>query len=139
MRNYVGMCKGICSYNLVYNFLIQLLPLKSPVSVVHLSNAFRHENEAFPKFSSQNETFLLLVIFHLPHSKYRGLKICFTRVVIKIKIFHLCRTRVVRVALVSHLCCTCVACVALASHSCCQCRIGVARVWDSCCKLDQIE
>ena len=23
MRNYVGMCKGICSYNLVYNLLIE--------------------------------------------------------------------------------------------------------------------
>ena len=22
MRNYAGMCKDICSYNLVYNFLI---------------------------------------------------------------------------------------------------------------------
>ena len=28
MRNYVGTCKGICSYNLVYNFLIQFLSLQ---------------------------------------------------------------------------------------------------------------
>ena len=28
MRNYMGICKGICSYNLVYNFLIQLLSLQ---------------------------------------------------------------------------------------------------------------
>ena len=77
MRNYAGTCKGICSYNLVYNFLIQLLPLKSSVFVVHFSNAFWHGNEAFPKVSSQNEIVLLLVIFHLPYSKYRGVKICF--------------------------------------------------------------
>ena len=35
----------------------------------------------------------------------------FTRVVIKIKIFHLCRTRVVRVVLVLHSCRSCVALV----------------------------
>ena len=41
-----------CSYNLVYNFLIYLLPLKSSVFVVHFLNAFWHGNEAFPKSSS---------------------------------------------------------------------------------------
>ena len=35
------------SYNLVYNFLIYLLPLKSSVFVVHFSHAFWHRNEAF--------------------------------------------------------------------------------------------
>ena len=94
MRNYAGTCKDICSYNLVYNFLIQLLPLKSSVFVVHFSNAFWHGNEAFPKVSSQNEIVPFLVIFHLPHSKYRGAKICFYCAVIKIKIFHSCGTRV---------------------------------------------
>ena len=40
MRNCAGTCKGICSYDLVYNFLIYLLPLQSPVFVLHFSNAF---------------------------------------------------------------------------------------------------
>ena len=111
MRNYAGTCKGICRYNLVYRFLIQLLPLKSSVFVVHFPNAFWQRNEAFPQVSSQNEIVPLLVIFHLPYSKYRGVKIY----------FHSCRTRVVRLALVS-----------LVSHSC------RTRVWHSCCKLDQI-
>ena len=66
--NYLGTCKGICSYNLVYNFLVQLLRLQSSVSVVDFSNAFWHENNAYPKGSSQNEIVLLLAIFHLPQS-----------------------------------------------------------------------
>ena len=111
MRSSVGTYKGICSYK----FLIQLLPLKSSVFVVHFSNAFWHGNEAFPKFSSQNEIVPLLVIFHLPYSNYRGIKICFTRVVIKIKMFHSCHTRVVCVALLSHSCHSCSTCVALVS------------------------
>ena len=41
-----------CSYNLVYNFLMYLLSLKSSVFVVDFSNAFWHGNEAFPKGSS---------------------------------------------------------------------------------------
>ena len=49
--------------------------------------------------------------FHLLYSQYRGVKIFFTRVFIKIKIFPLCRTRFVRVALVSHSRRTCVAVV----------------------------
>ena len=77
MRNYAGTCKGIFSYNLVYNFLTQPLPLQSSVFVVHFSNAFWHGNKAFPKGSSQNEIVPLLVIFHLPYSKYRNVKICF--------------------------------------------------------------
>ena len=101
MRNYEGTCKGICRYNLVYKFLIQLLPLISSVFAVHFSNAFWHGNKTFPKVSSLNEIVPVLVIVHLPHSKYRGVKTCFTRVVIKIKIFHSCRTRVVSVTLVS--------------------------------------
>ena len=122
MRNYAGTCKGICSYNLVYNFLIQLLPLKSSVFVVHFSNAFWHGNEAFPKVSFQNEIVPLLVIFHLPYSKYRGVKIC----------FYSCRYQNQNFSLVSHSCRSCNTRVALASHLCCscrQCRIRVALMW----------
>ena len=132
MRNYAGTCKGICSNNLVYNFLIQFLPLKNLVFVVHFSNAFWHGNEAFPKISSQNEIVPLLVIFHLPYSKYGGVKMFLLVSLSKSKFF----TRVVRVALVSHSCRSCSSRVALVSHSCRQCRIRVARVWYSCCKLD---
>ena len=123
MRNYAGTCKSICSYNLVYNFLIQLLPLKSSVFVMQFSNVFWHGNKAFPKVSFQNEIVPLLVIFHLPYSKYRGAKICFysCRYQNFSLVSHLCRARVVSVSLVLHSCCT-----------------RVARVWHSCCKLNQI-
>ena len=40
------------SYNLVFNLLIYLLPLKSLVFVVHCLNAFWYGNEVFPKSSS---------------------------------------------------------------------------------------
>ena len=146
MRNYAETCKGICSYNLVYNFLIQLLFLQSSVFVVHFSNAFWHGNEAFPKGSSWNEIVPLLIIFHLPYSTYRGrgggentfMKICVKFVLL---VQHSCNTRVFCVPLVSHLyrsCLTRVSHVALVSHSCCSCRARVARVWHSCCKKDQI-
>ena len=115
MRNYAGTCKGICSYNLVYKFLTQLLPLKSSVFVVHFSNAFWHGNEAFPKVSSQNEIVPLLVIFHLPYSKYRGVKMFLLVSLSKSKFF----TRVTLVSFVQHSCRTCVALVSLVSHSCC--------------------
>ena len=52
MCDYTGTCKGICSYNLMYKFLISLSPSKSSVFVVHFSNAFWHGNEAFSKGSS---------------------------------------------------------------------------------------
>ena len=51
MRSYAGTCKVICSYHLVYNFLIQLLSLKSLVFVVHFLNPFWHGNKAFAKGS----------------------------------------------------------------------------------------
>ena len=51
MLNYVGKCKDICSCNLVYNVLIELLPLQSSVFLVDFSNPFWHENENFPKDS----------------------------------------------------------------------------------------
>ena len=142
MRNYAGTCKGICSYNLVYNFLIQLLPLKSSIFVVHFLNAFWHGNETFPQVSSQNEIVPLLVIFCLPYSKYRGAKICFYLCRYQNQNFslvsHSCRSCSTRVALVSFLQHLCGTCVALVSHSC-RTRIRVARVWHLCCKLDQIE
>ena len=67
MRNY----KDICGYNLVYNFLIWLSRLQSSVFVVHISNAFWHGSFilAFPKGSSQNKIFLLLVIFQKQKQK----------------------------------------------------------------------
>ena len=89
-------CKGICSYYLVYNFLIQFLSLKSLVFVVHFLNAFWHRNKAFPKGSSQNEIVPLLVVFHLPHRKYKGVKIC----------FYSCRYQNQFFSLVPHSCCT---------------------------------
>ena len=145
MRNYAGTCKGICSYNLVYNFLIQLLPLKSSVFVVHFSNAFWHGNKTFSRVSSQNEIVPLVVIFHLPYSKYRSLKICFYSSCYQNQVFsvvsHSCRSCSIRDTLVSHSCRSCVTCVALVllvSHSCRSCRTCVARVWHSCCKINQI-
>ena len=109
MRNYVGTCKVICSYSLVYNFLIQLLPLKSSVFVVHFSNAFWYGNRTFPKVSSQNEIFPLLVIFYLPYSKYRGMKICFYSCCYQNQLVsHSCCTRATSVAFVSLVSGTCV-------------------------------
>ena len=62
MRNYAETCKGICGYNLVYNFFVYLLPLKSSVFVVHFSNAFWHGKEALPKHGSYTKIAPLLVI-----------------------------------------------------------------------------
>ena len=128
MHNYVVMCKGICSYNLVSNFLIQLLQLKSSVFVVHFSKAFQHGNEAFLKGSSSNEIVLFLTIFYFSYSKYRGVKNVFTRVAIKIKIFHWCCTHGICVALASHLCCSCSTRVALVLHLCCSSCLCFTRV-----------
>ena len=111
LRNYARMCKGIWSSGLVYNFLIQLFSLKSLVFVVHFLNVFWHGNEIFPKGSSQNEIFPLLVVFHLPYSKYNGVKIC----------FYSCRYQNQNFPLVLHSCrqcCSRVAFVSLMSHSC---------------------
>ena len=57
----------------------------------------------------QNEIVPLLVIFHLPYSKYNGAK----------------STRVVREALVSHSCLSCNTRVAPVSHSCQSCLTRV--------------
>ena len=75
-------------------------------------------------------------MFHLQIVNIRVWKYVFTRVVIKIKIFHSCRTHVVRVALVSHLCRSCltrVASVALVLYSCRSCLALVLLI-----RLDQI-
>ena len=106
MRNYAGICKGICSYNLVYQCLIQLLPLQSSVFLVQFSNAFWYGNLTFPKSSSQNEIVPPLVIF-----QYKDVKIC----------LHLCRYQNQYFSLVSHACRSCSTRVALMSfvqHSC---------------------
>ena len=128
LRNYAGTCKGICSYNLVYNFLIKFLLLKSLVFVEDFLNAFCHRHKAFPKGSSQNEIVPLLVVFHLPYSKYKGVKIC----------FYSYRYQNQNFSLESHLCCLCSTRVSLVLHWCRQCRTRVARVWHSFCKLGQI-
>ena len=52
MLNYAETCKGICRYNLMYNFFVYLLPLKSSVFVMHFSIAFSHGREAFAKHGS---------------------------------------------------------------------------------------
>ena len=125
MRNYAGTCKDICRYNLAHNFLIQLLLLKSLIFVVHFSNAFCHGNEAFLKGSPQNEIVLLLTIFHLPHSKYRGAKMCFysccyqnqNSCVCVALMLHSRRQYSTHVALVSNLCRFRHTCFTDASHT----------------------
>ena len=133
MRNYAGTCKNICSYNLVCNFLIQLLPLKSLVFEVHFLNVFWRET--FPKGSSQFKFVPLLVVFHLPYSKYKDVKICFYPCRYQNQIFF---SRVALVLFVQHSCCSCLTCVALMLHLCHSCRTRVACVWPSRCILDQI-
>ena len=96
--------------------------------VVHFLNAFWHENEAFLKDCSQNEIIALLVVFHLPYSKYKGHTLMFLLVSLsKSKFF----TRFALVSFVQHSCRTCVALcrsylthialVSLVSHSCRSC------------------
>ena len=119
----------------VQKFLIYLLLLKSSIFVVHFSNAFWHGNGVFPKGSSQNEIAALLVIFNLPCSKYRGVKICFYSCSYQNQNFslvlHLCRS----CSTLSHSCHSCSTRVTLASRSCFLCLTRVTRVWRSCCKL----
>ena len=153
MRNYAGSRKGICSYNLMQNFLVQLLRLKSSVFMVIFLNAFWYGNEVIPKGSSQNEVVPLLIVFHLPYSKHWGVKKLLLVSPLKSKIFtcvalvsNSCRSYSTHVALISfvqHLCRTHVTLlshsyhflVTLLSHSC---RTHVARAQQWCCKLDQI-
>ena len=100
--------------------------------MVQFLNAFWHGNEIFPKGSSYNVTVSLLVVLHLPYSKYKDVKICIYSCHYQNQNFspvlHSCRSCSTRVALVSHSCCSCLTRVALVSlvlHSCC---IRVARV-----------
>ena len=126
VRNHAGTCTGICSYNLVYNVLMQLFPLKSLVFVVHFLNAFWHGKETFPKSNSQNEIVALLIVFHLPYSKYKSVKICFYSCRYQNQNFHSCPTCFISVAVMLHLCRTRVARVSFVAHSCRQCRTRVA-------------
>ena len=120
MCNFARTCNGICSYNLVYNFLMLLFPLKSLVFVVHYLNAFWHGKETFPKSGSENEFVRLLIVVYWPYSKYKGVKICFYPSRYQNQNFslvshscRLCSTHVSLVLLVPHLCCIRVARVAL--------------------------
>ena len=129
-----------CNYNVVYTFLIYCLPLRSSAFVVYFSTAFWHGNEAFPKGSTWNEIVPFLVIFLLPYSICRGVKICFYSCRYQNQNFslvsHLCRscsTRVVRVALVSHSCQTCVALVSPVSQSC-RTRVAFVSVVSHSCR-----
>ena len=60
-------------------------------------NAFWHRNKVFPKDSSSKENVPLLVVFHLPYSKYKDVKIC----------FYSCRQQNQNFLLVSHSCRSC--------------------------------
>ena len=97
--------------------------IKSLVFVVHFLNAFWHGNETFPKSSSYNEIVVLPVVFNLPYSKYKGVKICFYSCLYQNQYFslvsHSCRLCSTRVALVAHSCCSCSTCVVPVSHSRC--------------------
>ena len=120
--------------------------------VVRFLIAFRHGNKTFSKGSSYNQISPLLVVFHLPYSKHKGVKICFnscryqnqiffkifqnSRVALVSFVQHSCGTRVALVPLVQHSCCTCGALVLLVFHSCRICVTSVALVlrWcRSCC------
>ena len=112
-----------------------IFPLKSLVFAVHFLNAFQHGEETFPKSSSQNEIVPLLIVFHLPYSKYKGVKICFYSCRYQNQNFSLvshscrsCRTCVALVSLVLHSCRTCVAHISLVPQSCRQCRTRIAFV-----------
>ena len=99
----------------MYNFLIYLLPLKSPIFVVHFSNTFRYGNEGFPKGISEDETTPLLVTFHLPYSKYWGVMCRYQNHNFSLVLhwFRLCSALVALVLFVQHSCCTRVALVSL--------------------------
>ena len=116
---------------------MQLFPLKSLVFVVHFLNAFWHGNETFPKGSSQYEIVPLLVVFHLPYSKYKGVKICFYSCRYQNQNFslvsHSCRLCITRVALVPLVQHSCHTSVALVSHSCLTRVSLVSLVSQSCC------
>ena len=120
----MGTCKGICGYNLVYNFDVAFT-IKNLVFVVHFLNAFWHGNETLCFLEWGMKLFLSLQPFTCHIVNKRVWKYVSTSVVIKIKTFHSCRTCVICVALVLYSCHTCIALALLVLHSCC---IRVARV-----------
>ena len=95
MRNYAGLCKGICSYNLQYKFFNITFAITKFSFLVLFSNAFWYGNELFPKVSSKNEIVLSLSSFICYIANIGVWKYVFACVVINIKIFHSCRTGVV--------------------------------------------
>ena len=102
MRNYVGTCQRICSYHLVYNSLIQLLPLQCSVFLIHFSNVFWHGNEVFPKGSSQNEIVPCTLSFVI--QLIQGCENMFSLVPLSKSTFF---TRIALASFVSHSCRLC--------------------------------
>ena len=135
MRKYARTCKGI---NIQLQSIVWLFDV--PFAIKKFSFCGERGNEAFPKGGSWNQILPLLVIFHLPFDKYRGVKICFYSFCYQNQNFspvlHSCRLCSTRVALVLHSCLARVTLLLLVSHSCRSCRTRVARVWRSCCKLN---
>ena len=148
---------GICSYNLVYNFTIQLIAysyIAFAIKKFSFCGALFKRILGWERGISKRqfiEVVPLLVVFHLTFSKYKGVKMFllmtlskskfFTRVALVSFVQHSCRSWSTRVALVSHLCRSCftrIASVALVLHLCHSCRTRVPSVWHSCCKLNQI-
>ena len=103
-----GNVQGLLQQQSSVYVLTQLFLLKTSVFVLHFSNVFWHGIKSFPKDSSQNEIFPLLVIFHVPNSKHRGVKICFYSCRYQNQNFslvlHSRRSCSTRVAFISHLC-----------------------------------
>ena len=117
--------------------------------VVRFLNAFRHGNKTFSKVTSQNQISPLLVVFHLPYSNHKGVKICFnscrcqnqiffkifqnSRVALVSFVQHSCGTRVTLMPLVQHSCRACAAFMLLVFHSCRICVTSIALVLRWCC------
>ena len=113
-----GTCKGICSYNLVCNFLIQLCHYKVQFLWFTFQMHFGMGTKHFYKLVLRMKLFLSLqsLICHIAN-----IRVCEN-------IFSTCSLSkskfLTRVALVS--------------NSCRSCRTRVVQVWHSCCKIDQI-
>ena len=119
---------GICSYNLVYNFTIQLIAysyIAFAIKKFSFCGALFNGILAWKRAISKRqfiEIVPLLVVFHLPYSKYEGVKIC----------FYSCRYQNQTFSLLSHTCSSCstrVVLVSLVSQSCRQCRTRVTFLW----------
>ena len=111
MRNFVGTCKSICSYNLICNFLIKVLIIQSQVLwctfQTHFSMGTRHFQKVVlrRKCSSPcNSSFdiermqgfeNIFFLLSLPKSKF------FPRVALVSLVSHLCAARAALVLLVS--------------------------------------